>query len=104
MGCFKDKDERAIPKLIDPILDGHYKERKNALEKCFKAALKRGFQVFALQNGGWCASSATASETYDTYGRSDACKADGEGGPWANQVYVIIGLYQQQQIQQIRIL
>ena len=49
--------------------------------------------MFAVQNGGWCASSAGASSTYDKYGVSGDCRADGEGGPWANQVYVIKSKY-----------
>ena len=47
--------------------------------------------MFAVQNGGWCAASAIASFTYDMYGVSSACKPNGKGGPWANQVYVIKG-------------
>ena len=34
---------------------------------------------------------ATADQTFDKYGRSAACGSDGEGGPGANQVYVIKG-------------
>jgi len=49
-----------------------------------------GFYV--EQNGGWCASAATARQTYRRYGGSSACKVDGEGGPWANQVYEIVAL------------
>ena len=45
--------------------------------------------MFAVQHSGWCAASATAAKTFDKYGRSTACSSDGEGGPWANQVYVI---------------
>ena len=47
--------------------------------------------MFAIQNGGWCAASATAHETFNKYGKSTACRSDGKGGPWANQVYVIKG-------------
>ena len=47
--------------------------------------------MFAVQNGGLCVASATAPHTFDKYGYSEACKADGEGGPWANQVYVLNG-------------
>ena len=50
--------------------------------------------MFAVQNGGWCAASETAPRTFDKYGKSTACKADGEGGPWANQVYVFNGRIQ----------
>ncbi|XP_029180470.2 uncharacterized protein LOC114948063 [Acropora millepora] len=93
IGCFRDIHSRAIPKLEgkDAILDGHYRARQNAVEKCYQAAKKRNFSVFAVQHGGWCASSATAYLTFDTYGSFTACKPDGEGGPWANQVYYITG-------------
>ena len=47
------------------------------------------FQVFAVQNGGWCATAADAEDTYDKYGASTTCADDGEGGPWGNQVYRI---------------
>ena len=47
--------------------------------------------MFAVQNGGWCAASAIAPQTFDKYGPSTACQADGEGGPWANQVFVLKG-------------
>ena len=49
--------------------------------------------MFAVQNGGWCASSGSAAETLNKYGKSSACKSDGGGGPWANQVYYIKGRY-----------
>jgi len=42
-----------------------------------------------VQHGGWCASAEDALNTYHKYGSSDACEGDGEGGPWANQVYQI---------------
>jgi len=46
--------------------------------------------MYLLQNGGWCAASANAQQTYQRYGRSEACLADGEGGPRANEVYKIV--------------
>ena len=93
IGCFKDQGNRAIPSLEgqDSILDDNYQARQDSIEKCYKAAKKRGFHIFAVQNGGWCASSATAGKTFNKYGKSTACKSDGEGGPWANQVYYITG-------------
>ena len=48
-----------------------------------------GYHVFALQAGGQCASSPTAEDTYKKHGESSSCKADGEGGAYANQVYKI---------------
>ena len=47
--------------------------------------------MFAIQAGGWCSSSADAGSTYNMYGTSTACRDDGTGGPWANQVYNITG-------------
>ena len=55
----------------------------------FNLPPKTGYQVFALQAGGWCASSPTALDTYKKYGPSSNCGNDGEGGKWANQVYQI---------------
>ncbi|XP_078371988.1 uncharacterized protein LOC144655582 isoform X3 [Oculina patagonica] len=91
VGCYKDTGNRAIPTIEgkDSILDGSYGSRQNAIAKCAVAARKRGFHMFAVQNGGWCATSATAEMTFDKYGKSNDCKDDGEGGPWANEVYVI---------------
>ncbi|XP_078580556.1 uncharacterized protein LOC144864360 isoform X11 [Branchiostoma floridae x Branchiostoma japonicum] len=91
LGCWKDTDNRAIATLegTDPRLDGSYRARANAIEKCYQVAKSRGYSVFAVQHGGWCAGSATALSTYRKYGPSAACQADGEGGGWANQVYLI---------------
>ena len=93
IGCFQDRSNRAIQILEgqDSILDGSYTARKDPIEKCYQAAKKRGFHVFAVQNGGQCAASSSAAKTFDKYGKSSACKSDGEGGPWANQVYYIKG-------------
>ena len=93
IGCFQDAVNRAIPTLegLDPILDGNYWNRQNAIKKCYKAAKKRNFHVFAVQHGGWCASSFFAADTFDRYGNSSACGAEGKGGELANQVYVIKG-------------
>ena len=71
------------------LLKDTYYSRTDAYEKCLKAALSFGYKVFAIQAGGWCASATDAEETYNKYGGSNACHADGEGGPWANQVYKI---------------
>lgn len=93
VGCYKDTSSRAIQTLEgkDSILDGSYSSRKNPIAKCAVAAMRAGYSMFAVQASGWCASSATASQTYDKYGKATNCNADGEGGGWANQVYVIQG-------------
>ena len=91
VGCYKDNESRAIRALEgkDGILDKSYQSRKNSIAKCAVAAMRAGYSMFAVQNGGWCAASATAFQTCDKYGKSTACEDDGEGGPWANQVYTI---------------
>ena len=93
IGCYRDTSNRAIEPLEgkDSILDGAYWTRKNPIAKCAQAARRAGYGMFAVQHGGWCAASATAPKTFDKYGKSTACGSDGEGGPWANQVYVIKG-------------
>ncbi|XP_035689582.1 uncharacterized protein LOC118424882 [Branchiostoma floridae] len=71
LGCWRDGGSRAIPTLegIDQTyLDGSYGLRQDAKLKCCMAALSRGFSVFALQNGGWCAASADGHNTYNMYG------------------------------------
>ena len=93
LGCWEDGiftgNERAVPPLEgeDPILDGEYVTRYDAINKCAQAARKRKYPVFVLQNGGWCGSSSDAKITFKKYGKSSACNEDGKGGPSANNVY-----------------
>ena len=94
VGCYNDNPaDRAIQTIegTDSILDGEYLSSENPVAKCAIAAIKKGFHMFALQHGGWCAASATAVNTFDKYGKSTACLGDGEGGLDANQVYLIKG-------------
>ena len=96
IGCFRDTDRRAIATMEgrSRLLRGPYNRRRDAIRKCASAAYKRGYRVFALQNGGWCASSRNAFRTYARYGRSKRCK-NGKGGPWANDVYFLQGRVEQ---------
>ena len=93
VGCYQDNVPRAIPTLetTDPVLDGPYWTRVNPIAKCAVAAMRQGYDMFAVQDGGWCASSAIASQTFNKYGTSGACLDDGEGGNMASQVYGIEG-------------
>ena len=75
--------------MLDHHLDGNYKSRSHAIQKCAKLAQGMGYSVFAIQDGGWCASGPMAQETYQQCGPSNNCKSDCKGGPWANQVYEI---------------
>lgn len=92
IGCFKDTSRRAIPQLDgkSPLLRGNYKRRRYAIRKCALVAKKRGYGVMGVQDGGWCASGPRAFKTFAKYGRSNRCRR-GKGGPWANDVYRIIG-------------
>eukprot|EP00058_Branchiostoma_floridae_P010020 XP_002595508.1 hypothetical protein BRAFLDRAFT_69086 [Branchiostoma floridae] len=93
LGCWKDTSNRAIAIVegSDSRLDGQYSRRKDAINKCYEVAKAKGNAVFSVQNGGQCGTSSNAQSTYYKFGRSTACKTDGKGGGWANQVYRIIG-------------
>ncbi|XP_006815386.1 uncharacterized protein LOC102804547 [Saccoglossus kowalevskii] len=92
IGCFADTINRAIATLegTDSRLDGAYRYRTNPIEKCAAVARDNGYGMFAIQNGGWCASSCTACQTYDIYGPSAACTGSGKGGSFANDVYIFV--------------
>ncbi|KAI8516969.1 hypothetical protein Bbelb_055500 [Branchiostoma belcheri] len=91
LGCWSDSADRAIPTLegTDPRLDGKYRKRTDPIGKCYQVARSRGFTVFGVQDSGQCFGSADAHNTYNKHGPSIKCKADGEGGPWALEVYQI---------------
>ena len=93
LGCFQEEiHNRAMPTLegFDPLLDGHYRDRTDAVKKCALAASKRGYPVFALQHSGYCTSSSDGLSTYNKYGEADHCAGDGEGGSGALRVYKFI--------------
>ena len=91
VGCYKDTGSRAIPTLEgkDSILDRSYSSHTNPIAKCAVAAMRVGYNMFVVQDGGQCAASVLAPQTFHKYGKSTACKDDGEGGPYTNQVYFI---------------
>lgn len=92
IGCYRDTSRRAIPTLErrSRLLKGNYRRRAGAIRNCALAAARRGYKVFAIQHGGWCASARYAYRTYRKYGKSNRCR-NGKGGPWANDVYVLRG-------------
>ena len=64
-----------------------YKSRTDPKIHCMRVAIKRGFVVFALQNGGQCWGSPML-DSYQKYGEAPTGKCkDGKGGPSANDVY-----------------
>ncbi|CAH1256932.1 Hypp1756 [Branchiostoma lanceolatum] len=91
LGCWRDTPNRAIPSLegTDLRLDGFFKNRDNAIDKCYQVALANDFPMFAVQNGGKCSGSADGLSTYNRYGPATTCAADGKGGRWVNEVYLI---------------
>ena len=62
---------------------------KFAVRDCARQARKRGYRLFAVQNGGECFIGPRAKITYKKYGPSKRCRG-GKGGPWANDVYIIV--------------
>uniref|UniRef100_A0A6C0KUG7 DUF7495 domain-containing protein n=1 Tax=viral metagenome TaxID=1070528 RepID=A0A6C0KUG7_9ZZZZ len=89
-GCWADTGNRAIPQAdgSDPRINDGYQARSDAINKCYQVAKDRGHKVFGVQDGGWCATAPDESG-YKKYGRSNACRGQGKGGGWANDVYII---------------
>jgi nucleotide exchange factor SIL1 len=52
--------------------------------------LSKGYNVFAIQDGGQCFGLNIEAITYNKYGASSDCLSDGKGGPMANEVYRIV--------------
>jgi hypothetical protein len=74
----------------DPILKDYYKNRLDAVERCARVAKSRGYQVFTIQNGGFCSSGPVAHRTFQIYGPASNCQS-GRGGNWASDVYIFNG-------------
>ena len=91
LGCWKDTANRAVPTLEgkDARLKGSYSSRDYAIDLCYQTAKAKGYHIFAVQNGGWCAG-MRGSTRYQKYGKATNCKY-GKGGSWANDVYQIGG-------------
>ncbi|XP_078364951.1 uncharacterized protein LOC144649338 [Oculina patagonica] len=93
VGCYINPDSwyRRIPSLEgqDPRLDGNYKLRENAIEKCALVSKERGYKVFAIQDGGKCLSSSTAHKSFMTGSPTGWCEGNGRGSAWFNHFYVI---------------
>ena len=93
LGCWKDTGNRAVPTLEGKVstLKGNYRTRHFAIYLCYEAAKAKGYHIFAVQNGGWCAG-MRGSTRYQKYGKATNCR-NGKGGAWANNVYQIGGKY-----------
>ena len=92
LGCWKDSASKRVFKNLEgksSFLNGHYKSRTNAIEKCFQAALKNDWEMFALQDGGQCFGSSNPALNYKKYGKSNTGCSNGKGGALLNEVYLI---------------
>ena len=92
LGCWKDSASKRVFKSLEgksSFLDGHYKSRTNAIEKCFQAALANDWEIFALQDGGQCFGSSNPSRNYKKHGKANTGCSSGKGGALLNQVYLI---------------
>lgn len=92
LGCWADSSTTkalTIQEGTDPILDGSFNNRANAIYKCYQVAAKRGHNVFALQNNGQCYSKldTVPGGAYAQYGPSNLCTSSGRGATNANNVY-----------------
>ena len=95
LGCYKYKPNMGMTVLEgkDPdVLDGDYKLRTDAIEKCALAAMKKRYAVFAIQDGGSCFVSSSVDPTFNKYGISQDCKSDGKGASGASHVYLTSGV------------
>ena len=93
MGCWKNGQ---LPSLEGNAsqLDGHYTQRTDAIYKCYKATRERGWDVFAVTDGGQCRSSANAADIYNEKGlQSSFCLniQNGKGDSGNSHVYFATG-------------
>ena len=94
LGCYKYKPNMGMTVLEgeDPdVLDGDYKLRTNAIEKCELVAMKKRYGVFAIHDGGACLVSRIQDPKFNKYGISQDCKSDGKGASGASHVYLTSG-------------
>jgi len=98
LGCWRDKGGKNNPRAIESLegtsdlLDGKFRRRENATEKCAELAYSLNFTIFAISRGGECLASANASINWDfwMYGEEENCE-NGKGGkrPRSMDVYYI---------------
>ncbi|PFX14962.1 Fibroblast growth factor receptor 1-A [Stylophora pistillata] len=91
VGCFRDKNQRALPKLLHTFLVD-WRDMNNSFSSIIRACAvnvsKAGFRYFGIQNYKECWSGVNGSITYDKYGRHNNCFLSyGVGTPWSNFVY-----------------
>jgi hypothetical protein len=95
-GCFadggsgddgkKDGNKRAIPEMVSSGKGCG----AAGIAACEQAAIAKGYNTFGVQwPQGSCQCFIGNNAKYDEFGKSTKCNDKGEGGVWANEVYVI---------------
>ena len=99
LGCWRDKGKansskrpRALDSLegTSDLLDGKFRKRTNAIEKCAELASSLNLTIFAVSRGGECLGSSSTNENFKKYGEGRKCK-EGKGGnkPRSMDVYAL---------------
>ena len=96
-GCFNSKvgtknGTIPLPSLQgkDAVLMNATTSKADGFQRCMWVAKKRGFRMFAMQDGK-CMGSRSAETDFQKLGKSSKCGTDGRGGQNANQMYKIVG-------------
>ena len=84
MGCFEDKNTRAIT-------GGYETFQAEAIKNCYLKAKEEGNMFFAVEYGEQCFTSPYAGETYNIYGANTGCN-NGKGDGFRMNVYRLAGI------------
>ena len=99
LGCWRDKGKansskrpRALDSLegTSDLLDGKFRKRTDAIEKCAELANSLNLAIFAVSRGGECLGSSSTNANFEKYGEGSNCK-EGKGGnkPRSMDVYAL---------------
>ena len=71
-------------------MDGKFRKRTDAIEKCAELANSLNLAIFAVSKGGECLGSSSANANFKKYGEGRKCK-EGKGGnkPRSMDVYAL---------------
>ena len=84
LGCWKVDPDVAVPTFAIDL-----SRKVNSVELCSDKAKAEGYELFTIQNGGWCTGISNGTK-YEMFGAATTCR-NGRGGPWANDVYEVGG-------------
>jgi len=86
--CWKNKVQQKMTLLegTDERLDGPYRKRENAIEKCHGVAADGAFDYFAVGNKGQCWGGQ--GDSYMYWGQSKSCPKNGKGK------YAVVHVYE----------